>query len=72
MFDAFSDIMSADDVAVALGVSRNKAYKILKKGELKAYREGPVWKVAKLALIDYVMKKGNIAKEAYGEYAVRQ
>ena len=70
MFDAYRDVMNAYDVGEALGVSKNQVYKILKSGELHAYREGATsWKIPKLSLIDYVMKKGQVTEEIYQRYS---
>ena len=68
MFENYGDILSVEEVAKALSVSRNRIYALLQSGELKGHREGHVWKVLKIALIDYCMKKGNLSSETYGNY----
>ncbi len=70
MFEKYSDIMTAGQVAKELHVSRNHIYGLLREGQLHGHQEGRVWKVPKIALIDYIMNKGQVSKDAFSSYAV--
>lgn len=54
MFDAYSDILSIDDVMTALMVGRGRVYQMLNNQELHGFRIGNTWKISKEALIEYV------------------
>ncbi len=68
MFENYNDIMTASEVAKEMHVSRNHIYDLLKEGQLHGHQEGRVWKIPKIALIDYVMSKGQVSKEAFSSY----
>ena len=68
MFENYTDIMSAHDVASEMHVSRNRVYDLLSTGQLRGYREGHTWKIPKLALIDYVMERSQTPHEAFDAY----
>ena len=68
MFDQYSDIMDVYSVADELHISRNRVYKLLKSGELHGHQEGHVWKIPKIALINYVMERSQTPQEAFSAY----
>ena len=70
MFDKYSDIMTAEEAAKELHVSRNHIYDLLREGQLHGHQKGRVWKIPKIALIDYVMDKGQVSREAFSSYSV--
>ena len=59
MFDQYGDIMGVSEIAEALFIGRNQAYKLLEEGELKAFRLGRTWKVPKKKLEEYVLQKAD-------------
>ncbi|MBE5892233.1 MAG: helix-turn-helix domain-containing protein [Lachnospiraceae bacterium] len=60
MFEQYDDIMSIDDVAAALKIGHTQVYRILRSGQLNGYKEGKDWKIAKLALENYVREKSKV------------
>ena len=60
MFENYNDILTVDDVAEILKIGSTQAYKIIRNGELKAFKEGKSWKIPKIALIDYIKKHLNM------------
>ena len=57
MFENFDDILNVDDVAKALKIGTSQAYILVLSGKIQAFKEGRAWKIAKLALINYIMNQ---------------
>lgn len=57
MFENFDDILNVDDVAKALKIGTSQAYKLVRSVKIQAFKEGRAWKIAKLALINYIMNQ---------------
>ena len=47
-------------VAEILKVGMSQAYKIVRTGKLKGYKEGRDWKILKPSLIKYVMEQSGL------------
>lgn len=60
MFESYDDILTITDVAEILKIGTTQAYKIVRSGHLKAYKEGKDWKITKPALIKYVLEKSHL------------
>ena len=45
MFEEFDDILTIAEVADALKIGTSYAYRIVKSGKLKAYKDGKDWKI---------------------------
>jgi excisionase family DNA binding protein len=56
MFSKYPDIWGIADLCNALSIGRNKAYELLKTGEVKSIRIGKTHKIAKTWVEDYVNK----------------
>lgn len=54
MFKDYPDVVSAKDVAEMVGVCLKKAYKLLRTGEIRAFRCGNTFKIAKIEVIEYI------------------
>lgn len=57
MFEIYDDILTIEEVAEALKIGTSQAYKIVRSGSLKGYKEGKDWKVPKVSLINYIEKR---------------
>ena len=57
MFVIYDDILTIEEVAEALKIGTSQAYKIVRSGDLKGYKEGKDWKVPKVSLINYIEKR---------------
>ncbi|MDD5936007.1 MAG: helix-turn-helix domain-containing protein [Clostridiales bacterium] len=55
MFEQADDIVSIEEMCELLRIGKNTAYKLLTSGKVKAFREGRVWKVPRIALESYVL-----------------
>lgn len=60
MFETFDDILTIEELAEALKIGTSQAYKLVRSGSLKAFKEGKDWKILKLAVINYVMRQSGI------------
>lgn len=60
MFESYDDILTIADVAEILKTGTTQIYKIVRSGDLKAYKEGKNWKITKPALIEYVSRKSHL------------
>ena len=63
MLENYEEIMTPDEVCDALRVGKNALYELLSTGQLKAYRNGRVWRVPKQAVIEYICKSANLGNK---------
>lgn len=56
MFDNYDDILTVEQLMELLCIGRNKAYELLKSGEIKAFKIGKVWKVPRKMLDDFILE----------------
>lgn len=54
MFQNFPDVMSVNDLRIALGIGRTKAYELVNTGEIKSIKVGNAIRIPKKSLLDYV------------------
>lgn len=57
MFELLDDILTIEEVAESLKIGSTQAYKIVRTGQLKGYKEGRDWKVPKISLEEYIRKR---------------
>ena len=60
MFESYDDILTAAEIAEILKIGTTQVYRIVRSGDLKAFKEGKDWKIAKPALIEYVSRKSHL------------
>ena len=60
MLEAFDDILTIEELAEILKIGTTQAYKLVRSGAVKAFKEGKDWKISKLAVIDYIMKRSKL------------
>lgn len=60
MFEPYDDILTIEEVAELLRIGMTQAYRIVRSGNLKGYKEGKDWKIPKQALINYVASKSHL------------
>ena len=60
MFQNYDDILTITDVSEILKVSNSQTYKLVRTGQLKAYKEGKDWRIPRIALENYIRSKLNI------------
>jgi len=54
MLESWDDFLTVEELCEILKIGRNAAYTLLNSGELKALRNGRVWRVPKQAVVEYV------------------
>lgn len=52
--------MTVAEVAVFLGVGKNRIYELLNEGTIKGFRMGRTWKISKLALEKYIREASGL------------
>lgn len=60
MFEQYGDILTIEEVAELLRIGMTQAYRIVRPGNLKGYKEGKDWKIPKKALINYVVSQSHL------------
>ena len=61
MFESYEDIVSVETACEILGIGRNNMYKLLAAGQLKAFKNGRVWRISKRALEEFVLQQSKMA-----------
>lgn len=59
MLSNYNDILNIDELCEILLIGKNAAYKLLESEEIKGFRFGRKWKISKVALEDYILKKSG-------------
>ena len=54
MFNEYSDIVTIDELCEMLRIGKNKAYELLRKGDIKAFCCGRLWIISKAAVEEFV------------------
>lgn len=60
MFEPCDDILTVEEISGLLKIGMTHAYRIVRSGNLKGYKEGRDWKIPKQTLADYVMKQSRL------------
>ena len=59
MLESFEEVMTPDEVCEVLRIGKNALYELLSTGKLKAYRNGRVWRIPKVAVQDFILRQIN-------------
>jgi len=60
MFEEYDELVTVPEMCAMLKIGRNKAYNLLKSGEIKVFRMGHTWKISKKAVIQYINEMSKI------------
>lgn len=55
MFSNYDDIVSIDDLMEILNIGRNKAYELLKTGQIGSFKIGKAYRIPTTCIKDYVL-----------------
>lgn len=55
MLEEYPDILTVGEACEALRIGYNAMYVLLSTGKLKAYRNGRVWRIPKIAVQDFIL-----------------
>ena len=60
MFKEQGDLISLEELCEMMMIGRNKAYHLLNKGEIKAFKCGRIWKIPKEAVEQYIRLRSGL------------
>lgn len=60
MFESYEDIVTPEELSEMLKMGMSQIYRLLKSGEMKAYRVGRMWKIPKRVVEEYVYQKSGL------------
>ena len=60
MLENQDDFLTVDELCELLKIGHNAAYRLLNNGEIKALRNGRVWRIPKEGVIAYIKSKARI------------
>ncbi len=60
MFEQYDDILTVEEISEILKIGMTQAYRIVRSGDLKGYKEGKNWKIPKQALKEYVISRSHL------------
>ena len=60
MLEQFDDLLTAEEACEALRIGKNALYRLLASQELKAYRNGRVWRIPRQAVEAYILTQAKL------------
>lgn len=60
MFNDFQDILTVDELCEMLNIGKNSAYALLSSGQIKAFKHNRIWKIPKIAVMEYVVSSSGL------------
>ncbi|MBQ3077937.1 MAG: helix-turn-helix domain-containing protein [Clostridia bacterium] len=57
MFRRYPDVLKPEQVREMLGIGTRMTYRLLKSGEIQSVRMGRIYRVPKVAVIDYLCRE---------------
>ena len=60
MLEQFDDLLTDDEACEALKIGKNALYRLLASQELKAYRNGRVWRIPRQAVEAYIRTQAKL------------
>lgn len=60
MLEQFDDLLTAEEACEALKIGKNALYRLLASQELKAYRNGRVWRIPRQAVEAYIRTQAKL------------
>ena len=61
MFQNAEDLLTVEEACDLLRIGRGAMYPLLASGQLKAFRNGRVWRIPKDSLVQYVRQNSGLA-----------
>lgn len=60
MLECQDDFLTVEELCEILKMGHNAVYRLLNSGELKAFRNGRIWRIPKQSVIEYVKQRSNL------------
>lgn len=57
MLEQYEYILTPEEVRQILRIGMNRTYDLLKTNQIKAFREGRIWKIPKISVIEYIANR---------------
>lgn len=54
MFESYPDVITVSELCEMLGISKRLAYRLLDRQEIRSVRVGRVFRIPKIAVIDFL------------------
>ena len=54
MFEDYNDMISVEELCYMLRIGRNKAYELLRSGRIQVFRNGRLWLIPKMTVVEYI------------------
>ena len=59
MLKEYACILTPEEVSEILRIGMNRTYTLLNQNQIKAFREGRIWKIPKISVIEYITQRRN-------------
>ena len=60
MLEQYDDILTVEETCDILKVGKNALYQLLNGGQLKAIRNGKVWRIPKESIREYIVQTAGL------------
>lgn len=60
MLEQYDDLLTAEEACEALRIGKNALYRLLNSRDLKAYRNGRVWRIPRQAIEAYIRTQAKL------------
>lgn len=60
MLENQDDFLTVEELCELLKIGHNAAYHLLNSGEIKAFRNGRVWRIPKQSVIEFTKYQANL------------
>ncbi|MBQ7562387.1 MAG: helix-turn-helix domain-containing protein [Lachnospiraceae bacterium] len=64
MLEGYNDVMTIEELAEALMIGRNYAYRLCRDGSISAFHIGTKWRIPKIAVQDFIYSKAQNKKNS--------
>lgn len=69
MFSNYDDVVKLSDMMEILAIGRNKAYDLLRSGQINSFKIGKAYRIPKMALKNFVLTQAKMSITSYKELA---
>lgn len=63
MLEQYDDLLTTDEACEVLKMGKNALYELLASGSIKAFRNGRVWRIPKLTLVEFICTRSKLNRK---------